>query len=146
MTKLGSKDSSRNVHQNYAINFFYLPTFSTLCMCHLLYLIFRCDGDVMKSLEFFLDLNTPCVALGTCLYWFVRTRTRHSGDSTTVLPTIQSIVLITRPARGMEQSENYSSTTSFYSESQIYIDRNQHDMADILKQASRRVQRYSKRY
>ena len=32
--------------------FFYLPIFSTPCMCHLLYLMFRCDGDVMESLDF----------------------------------------------------------------------------------------------
>ena len=41
---------------------FYLPTFSTPCMSHLLYLMFRCDGDVMESLDFgvvFEDLNTP---------------------------------------------------------------------------------------
>jgi len=31
--------------------FFYLPTFSTPCMSHLLYLMFRCDFDVMESLE-----------------------------------------------------------------------------------------------
>ena len=31
---------------------FYLPTFSTPCMSHLLYLMFRCDGDVMKNLDF----------------------------------------------------------------------------------------------
>ena len=35
-----------------------LPTFSTLCMCHLLYLIFRCNFDVMENLEFLWDLNT----------------------------------------------------------------------------------------
>ena len=28
-------------------------------MGHLLYLMFRCDGDVMESLEFLWDLNTP---------------------------------------------------------------------------------------
>ena len=28
-------------------------------MGHLLYLMFRCDRDVMKSLEFLWDLNTP---------------------------------------------------------------------------------------
>ena len=41
---------------------FYLPTFSTPCMGHLLYLMFRCDGDVMKNLDFgvvFGHLNTP---------------------------------------------------------------------------------------
>ena len=31
--------------------FFYLPIFSTPCMSHLLYLMFRCDFDVMESLE-----------------------------------------------------------------------------------------------
>ena len=31
--------------------FFYLPIFSTPCMGHLVYLMFRCDGDVMESLE-----------------------------------------------------------------------------------------------
>ena len=30
---------------------FFLPTFSTPCMSHLLYLMFRCDFDVMESLE-----------------------------------------------------------------------------------------------
>ena len=30
---------------------FYLPIFSTKCMGHLLYLMFRCDFDVMESLE-----------------------------------------------------------------------------------------------
>ena len=28
-------------------------------MCHLLYLIFRCDRDVMKNLKILWDLNTP---------------------------------------------------------------------------------------
>ena len=28
-------------------------------MGHLLYLMFRCDGDVMESLKFLWDLNTP---------------------------------------------------------------------------------------
>ena len=37
---------------------FYLSTFSTLCMNHLLYLMFRCDFDVMENLE---DLNTPII-------------------------------------------------------------------------------------
>ena len=35
-------------------------------MGHLLYLMFRCDGDVMESLDFggfFGHLNTPCTAL-----------------------------------------------------------------------------------
>ena len=32
-------------------NFFYLPTFSTPCMDYLLYLMFRCDFDVMENLE-----------------------------------------------------------------------------------------------
>ena len=44
---------------------FYLPTFSTPCMGHLLYLMFRCDFDVMESLDFvggFGDLNTPKIA------------------------------------------------------------------------------------
>ena len=36
---------------------FYLPTFSTPCMSHLLYLMFRCDFDVMESLEEFGDLG-----------------------------------------------------------------------------------------
>ena len=43
---------------------FYLTTFSTPCMGYLLYLMFRCDGDVMESLDFggvLWDLNTPCV-------------------------------------------------------------------------------------
>ena len=31
---------------------FYLPIFSTPCIGHVLYLMFRCDGDVMKSLDF----------------------------------------------------------------------------------------------
>ena len=41
---------------------FYLTIFSTPCMDHLLYLMFRCDFDVMESLDFvggFWDLNTP---------------------------------------------------------------------------------------
>ena len=40
---------------------FYLPTFSTPCIGHLLYLMFRCDFDVMESLEEFGDLNKPGV-------------------------------------------------------------------------------------
>ena len=32
-------------------------------MDHLLYLMFRCDGDVMKNLEFLWDLNTPQIAI-----------------------------------------------------------------------------------
>ena len=48
--QLGSKDSSRRVHQNYAISFFiYLHLMFR--MRHLLYLMFRCDVDVMESLE-----------------------------------------------------------------------------------------------
>ena len=31
-------------------------------MGHLLYLMFRCDGDVMENLEFLWDLNTPQVS------------------------------------------------------------------------------------
>ena len=38
--------------------FFYLPTFSTPYMNHLLYLMFRCDFDVMESLEEFGEVNT----------------------------------------------------------------------------------------
>ena len=43
---------------------FYLPTFSTPCMGHLLYLMFRCDGDVMENLEILeilWELNTAWV-------------------------------------------------------------------------------------
>jgi len=53
---------------------FYLPTFSTPCMSHLLYLIFRCDFDVMQSLENLEELKgtkhspcpSPCPAARTC--------------------------------------------------------------------------------
>ena len=31
--------------------FFYLPTFNVPCMRHLLYLMFRCDVNVMENLE-----------------------------------------------------------------------------------------------
>ena len=44
--------------------FFYLPTFNARCMRHLLYLMFRCDVDVMESLELeesFLELNTASI-------------------------------------------------------------------------------------
>ena len=37
---------------------FCLPTFSILCMRHLLYLIFQCDFDVTKSLKTLKQLNT----------------------------------------------------------------------------------------
>ena len=37
---------------------FYLPTFNTPCMDHLLYLMFRCDGK-FGFCGGFLDLNTP---------------------------------------------------------------------------------------
>ena len=40
---------------------FYLPIFSVLCMRHLLYLIFRCDFDVTKSLKNLEKLNTANV-------------------------------------------------------------------------------------
>ena len=36
---------------------FYLPIFIILCMCHLLYLIFRCDFDVMESLKILKELG-----------------------------------------------------------------------------------------
>ena len=32
-------------------------------MGHLLYLMFRCDGDVMESLEILWELNTPLLSL-----------------------------------------------------------------------------------
>ena len=41
--------------------FFYLPTFNASRMRHLLYLMFRCNVDVMESLELggvFWELNT----------------------------------------------------------------------------------------
>ena len=48
---------------------FYLPTFSTPYMSHLLYLMFRYDFDMMKSLDFrrvFGSKHTPvAVAVGT---------------------------------------------------------------------------------
>ena len=40
---------------------FYLPTFSTPCISHLLYLKFRCDFDVMESLE---NLNGKFEGIG----------------------------------------------------------------------------------
>ena len=48
----------------------FLPTFSTPCMDHLLYLMFRCDGDVMERLEILWELNTALMApfcLWVCL-------------------------------------------------------------------------------
>ena len=39
---------------------FYLPTFSTPYMDHFLYLIFRCDFDVMESLEEFEGSEHSC--------------------------------------------------------------------------------------
>ena len=42
---------------------FYLPTFSTRSMGHLLYLMFRCDFDVIESLEEFWEVNTASVQL-----------------------------------------------------------------------------------
>jgi len=48
-------------HQNYAISFFYLPTFNTPCMGHLLYLMFRCNFDVMENLESLGEVNTVLV-------------------------------------------------------------------------------------
>ena len=47
---------------------FYLPTFNDPCMRHLLYLMFRCDVDVMENLEwgeFFWELNTAQQAILT---------------------------------------------------------------------------------
>ena len=41
--------------------FFYLSTFSTPYMSHLLYLMFRCDFDVMENLEEFGEVNTAYV-------------------------------------------------------------------------------------
>ena len=60
LKKIVSQRTSKLCNQ-----FFYLPTFNTPCMSHLLYLMFRCDGDVMESLEFLWDLNTPygCVQI-----------------------------------------------------------------------------------
>ena len=46
--------------------FFYLPIFSTPYMGHLLYLMFRCDFDVMeslKNLEELEELNTALACL-----------------------------------------------------------------------------------
>ena len=53
MTLLGSKDSSRNIHQNYTISFFYLTIINTPYMSYLLYLMFRCDSECDGKFEKF---------------------------------------------------------------------------------------------
>ena len=65
---------------------FLFTIFSTPCMCHLLYLMFRCDGDVMEnleSLEILWELNT---ALGLfysfSFVWYVLFVTGNANNET----------------------------------------------------------------
>ena len=56
---------------------FYLPTFSTPYMDHLLYLMFRCNFDVMESLEELGAVNTAALVLAVA----VRTSTARPASA-----------------------------------------------------------------
>ena len=54
-------------------------------MDHLLYLMFRCDGDVMKNLEILWELNTA-QAHGVCSSKISHSKLHYSPITSNMLP------------------------------------------------------------